>query len=172
MISKKMTDALNDQINAETYSGYLYMAMSSCCNVMGLKGAAHWFFVQMQEELTHALRFYKYVNDQGQHCILEAIEKPQAKFKSLKEMFEKTLAHEKIVTARINKLVDLARKESDHATDVMLGWFVKEQVEEEATASELLQTLTLAGNDTSGLLMIDKDLGTRMFTPPVDMVIG
>lgn len=172
MISKKMTSAINDQINAEMFSGYLYMAMSSCCSQMGFKGAAHWFFVQMQEELTHALRFYKYVNDQGQHCVLEAIEKPQATFKSLKEMFEKTLAHERTVTARINKLMDLARKESDHATEVMLGWFVNEQVEEEATASELLQTLSFAGTDMSGLLMIDKDLAARVFTPPVGLVIG
>jgi ferritin len=87
-------------------------------------------------------------------------------------MFEKTLAHERIVTARINKLMDLARKESDHATEVMLGWFVNEQVEEEAAAAEMLQTLTLAGTDMSGLLMIDKDLGARVFTPPVGLVIG
>lgn len=172
MISNKMTKAINDQINAELYSAYLYMAMSSYCNVLGLKGASHWFFVQMQEEMTHAFRFYKYVADQGQHCVMEAIEKPQDTFKDLKDMFEKTLAHERIVTGRINKLVDLARKESDHATDFMLGWFVSEQVEEEATASEFLQMVTFAGKDMSGILMIDKDLGARVFTPPTDIVIG
>ena len=172
MISKKMTKAINDQINAEIYSGYLYMAMSSYCAVLGLKGSAHWFFVQMQEEMTHAIRFYKYVTDQGQHCVMEAVEKPQAKFKDLKDMFELTLAHEQLVTARINKLVDLARKESDHATDVMLGWFISEQVEEEATASEMLQTVTLAGKDMSGILMIDRELGARAFNPPAGLVIG
>ncbi len=172
MISKKMTKAINDQINAEIYSGYLYMAMSSYCSVLGLKGASHWFFVQMQEEMTHAFRFYKYVSDRGAHCVIDAIEKPEATFKDLKDMFEKTLAHERLVTGRINKLVDLARKESDHATDVMLGWFVTEQVEEEATASEFLQMVTLAGKDMSGILMIDKELGARMFNPPADIVIG
>lgn len=172
MISKKMVKALTDQINAELYSGYLYMAMSSCCADMGLKGASHWFFVQMQEEMTHAFRFYKYMTDQGEHCVMQAIEKPQSTFKSLKAMFEKTLEHEKLVTSLINKLVDLARKESDHASDVMLGWFVSEQVEEEATASEILQTLTLAATDTSAVLMIDRELGARVFTPPTDIVIG
>lgn len=171
MISKKMTKAINDQINAEIYSGHLYMAMSSYCNVLGLKGSSHWFFVRMQEEMTHAFRFYKYVADRGEHCVMEAIEKPQATFKDLKDMFEKTLAHEKLVTARINKLVDLARKESDHATDVMLGW-LSEQVEEEATASEYLQMVTLAGKDMSGILMIDRELGARMFNPRADIVIG
>lgn len=172
MISKKMTDSINDQINAELFSAYLYMAMSSYCQVSGLKGSAHWFFVQMQEEMTHAFRFYKYLTDQGQHGIMQAIDKPQAKFKSLKDMFEKTLAHEKTVTARINKLADLARKESDHATEVMLAWFIAEQVEEESTAAEVLQTVTLAGNDMSGLFMIDRELGARVFTPPTDIVIG
>lgn len=172
MISKKMAKAITEQVNAEIYSGYLYMAMSSCCADIGLKGAAHWFFVQMQEEMTHAFRLYKYMSDQGEHCVMKAIEEPQAKFKSLKAMFEKTLDHEKLVTSLINKLVDLARKESDHATDVMLGWFVTEQVEEEATASEILQTVTLAGDDMSGILMIDKELGARTFNPPTDIVIG
>lgn len=172
MISKKMTKAINEQINAELFSAYLYMAMSSYAQVLGLKGSAHWFFVQMQEEMTHAFRFYKYVTDQGEHSVMDAIEKPQATFKSLLDMFEKTLAHEKTVTARINKLADLAVKESDHATGVMLNWFISEQVEEEATASEILQTLKLAGNQMSGVLMIDKELGARMFTPPADIVIG
>jgi len=172
MISKKMTKAINDQINAELFSAYLYLAMSSYAQVLGLKGSAHWFFVQMQEEMTHAFRFYKYVSDQGEHSVMEAIEKPQSEFKSLKDMFEKTLAHEKTVTARINKLADLAQKESDHATSVMLNWFISEQVEEEATASEILQTLKLAGSDMSGVFMIDKDLATRAFVPPVGLVIG
>jgi len=167
-----MVKEINRQINFELYSAYLYMSMSSMCQVMGLKGAAHWLVVQTQEEMTHAFRFYKYVVDQGEHAELAAIAAPPAKFKSLLQMFEEALAHEKLVTGRINNLVDLARKEKDHATEVMLQWFVTEQVEEEANASEIIANLKLAGNNTGGIFMIDKDLATRVFAPPPDLIIG
>jgi ferritin len=172
MISKKMVKTMNEQINAELYSAYLYLAMSSDCQAKGLKGAAHWFFVQGQEESTHALRIFKYVIDQGERAELMAIAKPNAEFKSLKHMFEETLKHEKLVTSLIHKLVKLAREEDDYASEQFLQWFVKEQVEEEATASEELGKLTMAGDNSGGVFMIDKDLGARVFTPPLDLVIG
>ena len=172
MMTKKMVDALNDQINAETYSAYLYMSMSAYCTFIGLKGAANWFFVQTQEEMTHAMRFYFYVNKVNQHVVLKAIEKPPAEFKSLNEMYEAALKHEKYITGRINNLVNLAQAEKDHATEVLLQWFVNEQVEEEQNVTEILGQLKLAGKDSSALFMIDKDLSTRTFVMPPDLPMG
>jgi len=169
MISKKMRDALNKQINAELYSAYLYWAMASYSTVLGLKGAAKWFFVQGQEEMTHAARFYFYVNDVNEHAILDAIDKPQATFKNLQQMFEATLKHEKVVTSLINNLANLARQEKDHATEVFLQWFITEQVEEEANASEILAKLKLAGDNVGAMFMIDAELGARGFAMPPDL---
>jgi ferritin len=166
-----MVEALNDQINAETYSAYLYLSMSAYCTVIGLKGAATWFFVQTQEEMTHAMRFYNYINSQGGHVVLKAIEKPPAQFKSLTDMYEAALKHEKYITGRINDLVNLARKEKDHATDVFLQWFVTEQIEEEQNDVDVLAKLKLGGKDGSALFMIDNELGTRTFTMPPDMTL-
>ena len=169
MISNKMTQELNKQINAELYSAYLYMAMSSYSSFIGLKGSAKWFFVQSREEMTHALRLYYYVISVGSHAVLGEIIKPQTTYKSLTNMFEETLAHEKKVTAMINNLVNLAVDEKDHATQVYLQWFVNEQVEEEANAKDILDKLKLAGEDGSGLFMIDNELGTRGFVFPPDL---
>ncbi|MFQ6103950.1 MAG: ferritin [Candidatus Glassbacteria bacterium] len=166
MISKKMTEALNKRINEEIYSAYLYLSMASHATVIGLKGFASWFQIQVREELFHAQKIYNYVLDQDTKVTLGAIAKPPANFKSPTELFEKTLAHEKGVTAAINKVVDLARQEKDHATEAMLQWFVTEQVEEEAMANDVLQQLKLVGTDGSGLFMIDRQLATRTFTPP------
>jgi ferritin len=166
MISKKMTAAINEQINAELYSAYMYMAMSSHAQHKGLNGVANWFFVQAQEETTHALKFFHYVQEQGEHAVLKAIEQPPATYASLKAMVQATLKHEKAVTARINKLVDAARKEKDHATEIFLQWFVSEQVEEEASVSDVLARLDLIGEKGPGAFMLDKELGARTFTPP------
>jgi ferritin len=166
MISKKMTEALNQQINAELYSAYMYMAMSSFAAFKGYRGAANWFFIQTQEELSHAQKFYNYVNSVGEHAVMQAIEAPPAKYDSLTAMFEATLEHEKKVTALINGLADLAVEEKDHATEIFLQWFVSEQVEEEESVNEILGQLGLAGETGGGLFMIDKELGARTFTPP------
>jgi len=169
MISKNMTAVLNKQINAETYSAYLYLSMSAACSFMGLRGAATWFYVQMKEEMTHALRFYNYINDMGSQVILESIAGPATSFKSLRHMFEETLKHEKVVTALINNIANVAAKEKDHATSVFVQWFITEQVEEEKNASEILARLKMAGDDKSGLFMIDNELGTRTFVLPADL---
>jgi len=166
MLSDKMVKSLNHQINRELYSGYLYLGMASYSKNAGLSGVANWFAVQSQEEASHAMKFYEYVNDQGGRVVLEAIEEPPQDYSSALDMFDKTLEHEKKVTAMINELVALARSEKDTATEIMLQWFVKEQVEEEANASDMIQKLKLAG-DGSGLFMIDNELGQRVFTPPV-----
>ncbi len=170
MISEKMTAALNKQINAEMYAGYLYLAISSYCSYTGLKGASKWFFVQTQEESTHALRIYNYVNRLGEHAKLASIKEPPTDFDSLQAMFEAALQHEQKVTGMINDLVNLAIEEKDHATEIFLQWFVNEQVEEEESVNDVLAQLKLAGEDKSGLFMIDKELGARVFNMPADFV--
>lgn len=166
MISEKMTSAINEQINAEIFSAYLYLSMSSYASFTGLKGAANWFYVQAKEEMTHAERLYNYVNSQGKRVVLTAIDAPQVEFASILDAFEVTLEHEKKVTALINNLVNLASDEKDHATEIYLQWFVTEQVEEEESAQEIIDRLKLAGETGAGLFMVDKELEARVFTPP------
>lgn len=161
MIGNKMRDAINKQINNELYSAYLYLAMSAEAELKGYKGTAQWFKVQFQEEMEHALKFKKYLLEQGAEVELEAIAKPKVGFKSLLSMFELTLRHEQFITACIGKLMDLAVKEKDYATQILLQWYVTEQVEEEANDSEIIGMLKMAGSSTGALLMLDKQLGKR-----------
>jgi ferritin len=161
-----MREALNEQINKEIYSAYLYLSISAYSTFVGMKGFANWFMVQYQEEMAHAMKIYDYINDQGGQVKLLAVEEPPTEFGSPLEMFEKTLEHEKFVTKRINDLVDLAIKEKDHASNIFLQWFVTEQIEEEANDNEIISKLKLVGKDSNGLFMIDKELATRVFTPP------
>jgi ferritin len=167
MLNDKVVEALNKQLNKEMYSAYLYMAMSAYSTYTGLKGFANWFMVQYQEEMVHAMKFYDYINDQGGQVKLMAIEQPLAEFESPLDMFEKTLEHEKFITRSINELVDLAIAEKDHATNIFLQWFVTEQIEEEGNDNEIISKLKLVGEDGNGLLMLDKELAARVFTPPV-----
>lgn len=166
MISEKMTQAINEQINAELYSAYLYMAMASYAYETGMAGAANWLSIQVKEELSHAEKFYGYVNSQGQRVILKAIDAPPADFESMTAVFAEVLTHERKVTALINDLVNVAQGEKDHATEIFLQWFVSEQVEEEESAMDVLAKLKLAGASGGGLYMIDKELSARVFTPP------
>jgi ferritin len=166
MISKKMVAALNKQVNAEFYAAYLYLAMSADAENKGLKGTANWFFVQAQEETTHAHRIYKYIQRVGEKVKLDSIAEPPASFKSMKAMFEAALGHEKKVTAMIQALADRAQSEKDHATGLEMQWFVAEQIEEEENANEILSRINLAGNAPGALFMIDKELAARVFVPP------
>jgi ferritin len=161
MIGKKMAKALTKQINAELYSSYLYMAMSSYAGFKGWHGAARWLEAQAQEEAAHALRFYKYLTSQGEHVVFAAIEQPPADFQSMPGIFEEVLKHEKKVTSLIHDLMNLALEEKDHATQIALQWFVSEQVEEEEHASEIVQKLQMAGSHMGALMYIDKELGSR-----------
>jgi ferritin len=169
MITDKTTGLLNDQINAELYSAYLYLAMSSDAGFKGWPGAGNWFFVQAQEEMTHAQRLYNYVNSVGRKVVLAAIEQPPSEFESLTAMFRAALNHERKVTAMINHLVDAAVDDHDHATQAFLQWFVTEQVEEEKNAGDVLAKVDLAGEDRAGTFMVDTELAARMFTPPADL---
>ena len=166
MLSAKMSEALNGQLNKEIYSAYLYLSMSAYSTYIGLKGFANWFMVQYQEESVHAMKIYDYINSQGGQVKLLAVAQPPAEFKSPLDMFEKTLEHERFVTKCINDLVDLAIKGKDHATNIFLQWFVTEQIEEEANDNEIISKLKLVGDKGDALLMIDRELAARVFTPP------
>ncbi|MBU3912419.1 MAG: ferritin [Candidatus Omnitrophica bacterium] len=166
MISTKMTDSINEQINKEIYSGYLYLSMAAYSASIGLNGFANWFKAQLQEEIAHAQKFYDYIVKQGGRVVLQAIDEPPKDFKDARDLFQKTLDHEKIVTKRINDLVIIARKENDRATETLLQWFVTEQVEEEETPTRILQKFDLIGKDENGLLTIDSQLATRVSVPP------
>ncbi|NCC53012.1 MAG: ferritin [Spartobacteria bacterium] len=166
MISDTMTKALNKQINNELYSAYLYFSMSAFCSSEGYKGAANWFYIQTMEEMTHAKRIYDYVNSRGGRAIMQAIAEPPASFDSYEKLFEDALKHEQFITQCFNELMELAREEKDHATQIELQWFVTEQVEEEENVTDILGELKLSGGDKRALLMIDRDLAARVFTPP------
>lgn len=165
MISEKLERALNKQLNLELYSAYLYAAMAAYFEYKNLAGFANWMRVQVEEELAHAAKFYTYIQDIGGRVELEAIAKPPADFKSALAVFEEALAHEQGVTKSIYKLVDLAQKESHHATSTFLQWFVTEQVEEEKVADEIRRRLEMVGNSPEGLFMIDRELAQRKAGP-------
>ena len=170
MLSKTMQDALNKQINAETYSAYLYWSMSAALEKMNLPGFANWMRIQAQEEMVHAVKFYQYIIERGGEVTLTAIDGPKTQWKDLKEVFADTLTHEQHVTSLINGLMDLAIDERDHAAKIFLQWFVSEQVEEESTAQETIAKIELAGDSKGGLYMLDKEMATRVFVPPVPAV--
>lgn len=166
MISKKMQDALNGQLNAELYSSYLYLSMGAYFESTNLKGFANWMRVQAQEELMHAMKFYDYVNERGGIVTLGKIEGPPAGWKSPLDVFTYTYKHEQKVTKLINDLVSLAISENDYATNSFLQWFIDEQVEEESSASDIVQKLKIIGDDGGSLYMMDQELSKRVFVPP------
>ena len=166
MISKKMADALNKHMNVELASANLYLCMSSCSSDMGLKGAANWFMVQYREEMTHFMKFYTYLVDQGVNVSILAAKAVPNAYKSLLDMMQKTLAHEQMITGCMNELSELAVNEKDHATRIFLQWFVTEQIEEENNDRDLIAKLKLVGENGQGILMIDAAMGQRIFTPP------
>ena len=166
MLSSGMEKAINDQINAEFYSSYLYLAMSASCEDQGLPGMANWMKNQTQEEMFHGMKMYDFVHERGGRVSLGAIEQPQLDWDSPLAVFKNVLSHEQKVTGLINNLVNLALDERDHATNIFLQWFVSEQVEEEATASGIVQKLKMIGNDASSLFAFDQELGQRVFTIP------
>ncbi|PKG31613.1 ferritin [Methanoregula sp.] len=161
MLSKSMETALNRQVNREMYSAYLYLAMSAYFETASMKGFAKWMRIQAKEEQTHAMKIYDYIIARGGKVTLDAIEAPKAKWASAGKVFEEVFSHEQKVTAMINNLVDLAIKEKDHATFEMLQWFVKEQVEEEEHASEIVSQIAILGDVVGHLFWLDHQLGKR-----------
>ena len=167
MISKKLQNAINKQINKELYSEYLYLSMVAYLESIGLEGFANFFKVQVQEERFHTMKFFDYVNERGGRVVLEAIDRPQIEFKSPVEIFEIAYKHEQYVTKLINELMEVAIKENDHAAKSFLNWYIDEQVEEEASMDKILNQLKMIDGKGQGMLMLDKELATRTFTPPV-----
>ena len=162
MLSKKMEEQLNEQINAEIYSGYLYYAMEAYFEDEDLNGFANWMHVQAQEELLHADKFFKYINERGGRVKLDSIEAPKNNWDSPLEVFKEAYEHETKVTERINNLYDLALEDKDHATASFLKWFIDEQVEEEASADEIVNKLKRVGDSGHGIFMLDNELSNRM----------
>ncbi|AEA33390.1 ferritin [Hippea maritima] len=167
MISKRMEEALNNQINEELYSAYLYLSMSAWFDSIGLKGFANWMMVQYKEETDHAMKLFNYLARQGAKIELKAIAEPPKEWKSPLHAMEETLKHEQHITKCINELVDLAEKLKDRATYNMLQWFVDEQVEEEENDRDIIDKLKLVEDSKHGILLVDKELAQRQYTPEV-----
>jgi len=161
MLSKTMQDAINEQIQKEYHSSYLYLAMAAYCEASNLPGSAQWMRIQSKEELSHALKLFEHMVDRGGRVTLQAIPQPPAEYKSALDVFEKVSAHEQLVTASIHKLYALALKENDYAAQIMLQWFVTEQVEEEKNAGQVVEQLKAVGESKTSLMLLDRHLGKR-----------
>lgn len=161
MINDVVATALNRQINAELYSSYLYLSMSAYCQAINYDGFAKWMAIQAQEEYSHGMKIYEYLQERGGRVILDAIAKPQTEWESPLEVFEQVYQHEQEVTSLIHQLVDLAIEVKDHATFNFLQWFVEEQVEEEAHADAIVQKLQMVAKSPNGLFMMDRELAKR-----------
>ncbi len=166
MISKKIEKALNGQVNAELYSAYLYLSMEAYFRSLNLNGFANWMRVQTQEEIFHVTKMYNFIDERGGRITLKAIDGPPTEWDSPLAVFEAAYEHEQKVTGLINNIVNLAIEEKDHATNTFLQWFVNEQVEEEASADNIVQQLKMMKDAPGGMYMLDRELAQRVFTPP------
>ena len=166
MIKKEVLDAINEQINAESYSSYLYLSMAAYFEDMGLSGFANWMKIQYQEEAAHALKFFNYLTERNGKVVLKAIDQVPVDFGGIVDVFEKTLVHENHVTDLINNLMNVAMAANDHASQSFLKWFVDEQVEEESNVQKILDTLKLIDGQGNGIFMMDRELGQRVFVDP------
>lgn len=167
MINEKVGKILNEQVNKELYSAYLYLSMSAYFSDIGLLGFANWMRVQFQEEQAHAMFIYDFLLDRGEKVILTAIDAPRNTWANPLEVIEEVLKHEIYVTGLINNIVSVAEEVKDRATMSYMNWFVDEQVEEEANAKEIIDKLKLIGDDKSALYLLDKDLAARVFVQPM-----
>jgi ferritin len=161
MLSKKLLDALNLQINNELYSSYLYLSMAAHFEAANLPGFANWMRIQSDEETGHGMKFYHYINERSGRVVLQAIAKPPVDYKTPLDVMKKVLEHENKVTGTIEALYELSLKEKDYPTQVMLQWFISEQVEEEKNASDIIELLKNIGDSPAGLAMVDQRLGYR-----------
>jgi len=166
MLKERIEKALNDQVNAEVFSAYLYLSMSASFSEMNFSGFAQWMKVQASEEMVHAMKIYDFIIERGGRVTLTQIDSPETVWESPLAAFEAAYKHEQYVTGRINDLVDIAIEEKDHASNIFLQWFVTEQVEEEASADEIVQKLKLVGTQGNAVFMLDRELGARAFTLP------
>jgi ferritin len=161
MIPKTVLEALRQQIQKEFASAYYYLSMSAHFVSVNLPGFAHWMRKQYGEEMDHGLKIYDFIHERGDRVVLEAIDKPPADFKNPLDVMTKVLEHERKVTASINAVYELAVKEKDYPTQIMLEWFIKEQVEEERSAEDVVNMLKMMGDAPAGLIMLDRQLAAR-----------
>lgn len=168
MFSGKLLSELNDQIMHEFFSAQYYIAMAGYCADLDLDGFENFFLVQEQEERLHAMKFYKFISDMGGRVHIKGFEDPRNTFASLADVFESALKHEKFVTSRIYKLMEIATEEKEYATMSFLKWFIDEQVEEEDSMNKILTKLKRIGEDGPGVMLLDTELAQRVFAPPVD----
>ena len=166
MLDKKVRDLLNNQINKDWYSAYLYLSFSNYYSEAGLDGFQNWYMVQAQEERDHALLFIQYLQNNGEKVVFESVDKPEADFKDNMEPIQKGLEHERYVTGLINAIYGAAKDVNDFRTTQFLDWFVKEQGEEEKTADDLVKKMELFGSDAKGLYMLNSELGGRTYSAP------
>ena len=167
MISKRLEEAINSQINAELHSAYIYLSMSAYFESENLSGFANWMKVQFEEEQFHAFKMFNYLVERGGRPILTKIEGPQTDWDGLIDVFETTLEREQLITSLINNLADLAQEEKDRAALAFLQWYIEEQVEEESNVETILNQLKFIEGKGHGILMLDRELATRTYVPPV-----
>jgi ferritin len=170
-ISKGMQEIMNMQLQKELFSEYFYLSMQAHFSTIGLDGFANFFKVQTQEEHVHGMMFFNYIIETGGQVELMQLDKPQKDFQSPLSVFEKALEHEKYITKSIHQLVSAAIEEKDYTSNSFLQWFIDEQREEESTFDKIVQKLKLIGDDSRGLLMLDSELATRVFTPPANYTV-
>lgn len=170
MLSSNLLEKLNEQVNFEIYSAYTYLAMASYCESIDLSGFANFFKVQFQEEIFHGMKFYDYIFQKNGIVTLEQIEKPNASFENVFDVFEKGYEHEQEVTNKLYNIADVAAEEKEHATVNLLNWFINEQVEEENTFNTILKKIKRCENNSAALYMLDDELAARVYTPPATNV--
>ena len=166
MLKNEVANALIIQLNKEFQSSYIYLGMSAYASKKGLAGCANWFLIQYQEELTHAMKFFKYLENHQVAINLPEIKKANVEFESILDAFQKALEHEIYMSENINELSDLSMKNKDHATYNLLQWYVTEQVEEEVALNTIIDKMKLIGDNGYGLYVIDQELATRVFVDP------
>jgi ferritin len=160
-MDKKLVDAINEQIKNELYSAYLYLSMAAYCESINLSGFSHWMKLQAQEETGHAMKMFGFLCERGEKVVLQAIPQPPTDFSSPLNVFEETLKHEQKVTGLINNIFNMSRKAGDNATEIFMQWFVTEQVEEEANATQIVEQLKMIKPDSAALIMMDRGLAKR-----------
>lgn len=166
MLSERLLNELNKQIKYELYSAHYYLAMAAYCADQDLDGFANFFMVQAEEEKFHAMKFFNFINEMDGRVTMLSLEEPKNDYESVVDVFKSALEHEKFVTGRIYKLMDIATEEKEHATISLLKWFVDEQVEEENSMKAILKKLERLGDNSHGIFMLDQELSQRTFTPP------
>ena len=167
MLNEKIQKEMNNQLQRELESAYIYLSMAAYFDSLTLPGFAQWMKIQFQEEQAHGLKFYDFINDRGARVTLQPIGQPPVKFQSTLDAFEKAFAHEQKITGHINDLYALATEEKDYASQMFLQWFVDEQVEEEKNANDIVDMLKMIGDNAHALLMLDRELGQRQ--PPTEV---